>query len=79
MSAPANHLHNRLRALAQNLWWTWHPEVISLFTDLDAHLWRQVEPQPHCFLESDYTGAGRGTIGRTGASQPDQLCLPAAE
>jgi glycogen phosphorylase len=50
MTAPANHLHNRLRALAQNLWWTWHPEVIRLFTDLDAHLWRQVSHNPIAFL-----------------------------
>jgi len=45
------HLHDRLRALAQNLWWTWHPEVISLFTDLDPHLWRQVDHNPIDFLK----------------------------
>ncbi len=50
MTSPANHLHNRLRALAQNLWWTWHPEVIRLFKDLDAHLWRQVSHNPIAFL-----------------------------
>ena len=38
MSEVRNNLHDRLRSLAQNLWWTWHPEVISLFTDLDPHL-----------------------------------------
>jgi len=46
----ANNLHQRLRALAQNLWWTWHPEVIRLFTDLDPHLWRQVAHNPVAFL-----------------------------
>ena len=46
----ANNLHQRLRALAQNLWWTWHPEVIRLFTDLDPHLWRQVDHNPVAFL-----------------------------
>jgi len=50
MTSTTNHLHNRLRALAQNLWWTWHPEVIRLFTDLDAHLWRQVSHNPIAFL-----------------------------
>jgi starch phosphorylase len=50
MSAPANHLHDRLRVLAQNLWWTWHPEVIRLFTDLDPHLWRQLSHNPIAFL-----------------------------
>ena len=50
MTGPDNHLHTRLRALAQNLWWTWHPEVITLFTDLDPHLWRQVDHNPIAFL-----------------------------
>ena len=50
MTSTADHLHNRLLALAQNLWWTWHPEVIRLFTDLDAHLWRQVSHNPIAFL-----------------------------
>lgn len=50
MAGFENHLHERLRALAQNLWWTWHPEVISIFTDLDPHVWRQVEHNPMAFL-----------------------------
>jgi starch phosphorylase len=44
------HIHERLRVLAQNFWWTWHPEVISLFTDLDPHLWRQSDHNPIAFL-----------------------------
>lgn len=50
MIASHNHLHERLRVLALNLWWTWHPEVISLFMDLDPHLWRQVDHNPTAFL-----------------------------
>jgi starch phosphorylase len=50
MTDPAGHLHARLRALAQNVWWTWHPEVLSLFTDLDPHLWRVVDHNPIAFL-----------------------------
>lgn len=50
MADARNHLHDRLRVLAQNLWWTWHPEVINLFTDLDPHLWREVEHNPIAFL-----------------------------
>ena len=50
MAAMENHLHKRLRTLAENLWWTWHPEVISLFTDLDPSLWRQVDHNPIAFL-----------------------------
>jgi len=43
-------LHERLLALAQNLWWTWHPEVIGLFSDLHPQLWRQVDHNPIAFL-----------------------------
>ncbi|HQI01042.1 MAG TPA: alpha-glucan family phosphorylase [Deltaproteobacteria bacterium] len=50
MAGSENHLHERLRVLAQNLLWTWHPEVISIFTDLDPHIWRQVEHNPIAFL-----------------------------
>ncbi|MBN2298376.1 MAG: alpha-glucan family phosphorylase, partial [Deltaproteobacteria bacterium] len=50
MKEPANNLHERLRILALNLWWTWHPEVISILTDLDPHLWRQVDHNPIAFL-----------------------------
>jgi starch phosphorylase len=50
MKSSYIHLHERLRALAQNLWWTWHPEVIGLFTDLDPHLWRQVDHNPIFFM-----------------------------
>ena len=50
MTSPNINLHDRLRSLAMNLWWTWHPEVISLFTDLDPYLWRQVDHNPIAFL-----------------------------
>jgi starch phosphorylase len=50
MTGPVPVLHERLRALAQNLWWAWHPEVITLFTDLDPHLWREVDHNPTAFL-----------------------------
>ena len=50
MQKTTENLHQRLRVLAQNLWWTWHPEVIRLFTDLDPHLWREVDHNPIAFL-----------------------------
>jgi starch phosphorylase len=50
MTAQKNHLHERLRSLALNLWWTWHPEVISLIRDLNPHLWREVDHNPIAFL-----------------------------
>ena len=50
MTIPSGHLYERLHALALNLWSTWHPEVISLFRDLDPLLWRQVDHNPIAFL-----------------------------
>ncbi|RJQ58326.1 MAG: alpha-glucan family phosphorylase [Desulfobacteraceae bacterium] len=50
MTSPKSNLHERLRVLAQNLWWTWHTEVIRIFTDLDPHLWREVDHNPIGFL-----------------------------
>jgi len=50
MTDPNHSLHERLRALAHNLWWTWHPDVISIFTDLEPHLWRKVGHNPIAFL-----------------------------
>lgn len=43
-------LRDRLRALAMNLWWTWHPEVINLFIDIDHELWRKTRHNPIAFL-----------------------------
>ena len=37
-------------ALARNLWWTWHPEVINLFRDLDPIRWRQLDHNPIALL-----------------------------
>jgi starch phosphorylase len=50
MTSSKSNLHERLRVLAQNLWWTWHTEVIRIFTDLDPHLWREVDHNPIGFL-----------------------------
>ncbi|MCA9165646.1 MAG: DUF3417 domain-containing protein, partial [Planctomycetales bacterium] len=36
-------LYEKCMSLARNLWWTWHPEVINLFRDLDPIRWRQLD------------------------------------
>jgi starch phosphorylase len=41
----------RLRELAKNLWWTWQPNVIQLFRDLDPILWRDTDHNPVEFLK----------------------------
>jgi starch phosphorylase len=44
------HLVEKLRELARNLWWVWQPNVIALFRELDAELWRKVDHNPIEFL-----------------------------
>lgn len=40
----------RLRDLAYNLWWTWHPEARDLYRHIDAELWEQDYHNPVDFL-----------------------------
>jgi len=51
MNEEKTTLQERLKALAHNLWWTWHPEVLRFFVDLDPQLWRQVDHNPIAFLQ----------------------------
>ncbi len=44
-------LIEKLRELARNLWWTWQPNVIGLFRELDPVLWRQLDHNPVEFLK----------------------------
>ncbi|MES1254866.1 MAG: alpha-glucan family phosphorylase [Acidobacteriota bacterium] len=46
--APA---HQRLVALAQNLWWSWDAETITLFRELDPVLWRELDNNPIAMLQ----------------------------
>src|SRR5438552_4421084 len=50
LDAPAASLTTRLYQLASNLLWTWEPEVIGIFRDLDPDLWRQVNHNPVALL-----------------------------
>lgn len=40
----------RLRELAYNLWWAWHPEAQELFQTIDPDLWELVYHNPVDFL-----------------------------
>jgi starch phosphorylase len=40
----------RLRDLAYNLWWSWHPEAQSLYRQIDPDLWEQTYHNPVRFL-----------------------------
>ncbi len=43
-------IYDKCIALARNLWWSWHPEVINLFRDLDPIRWRQLDHNPIALL-----------------------------
>jgi starch phosphorylase len=43
-------LYDKCLALATNVWWTWHPEVLNLFRDLDPIRWRQLDHNPIALL-----------------------------
>ena len=46
--APA---HQRLRALAENLWWSWTDDAVGLFREIDPLLWRELDDNPIALLE----------------------------
>lgn len=52
--SSAEALYEKCMALASNLWWSWHPEVINLFRDLDPIRWRQLGHNPIALL-SEFT------------------------
>src|SRR5262249_54961378 len=39
----------RLNDLARNLYWTWQPEVVAIFRDINPTLWRSVNHNPLAF------------------------------
>jgi starch phosphorylase len=43
-------LAERLRALASNLWWTWNPDVVTIFRELDPVRWRELDHNPVLLL-----------------------------
>jgi len=47
----AQSLFEKCNALARNLWWSWHPEVVNLFRDLDPIRWRQLDHNPIALLK----------------------------
>jgi len=44
-------LTEKLKEIAQNLWWTWRPDVRAIFRDLDAELFQKVTRNPISFLK----------------------------
>ncbi|MBA4031348.1 MAG: alpha-glucan phosphorylase [Planctomyces sp.] len=47
----AKSFRDKLFALARNYWWCWQPDVTSIFRDLDAAKWRELDHNPVLLLE----------------------------
>lgn len=43
--------HERLTALAQNLWWSWDDDTTNLFRELDPVTWREFDNNPIALLQ----------------------------
>ena len=41
----------KLRELAQNLWWSWQPDIRAIFRELDPETWRLVYHNPVALLQ----------------------------
>ena len=39
-------LYKKCSVLARNLWWSWHPDVVNLFRDINPIRWRQLDHNP---------------------------------
>jgi starch phosphorylase len=44
-------LHEKLTELARNLWWSWQPEVTSIFRDIDPQRWTELGHNPVTLLQ----------------------------
>jgi starch phosphorylase len=43
-------VYQKCMAIASNLWWSWHPEVVHLFRDIDPVRWRELDHNPIALL-----------------------------
>lgn len=51
LDGHSSELYEKCMAVARNLWWSWQPEVINLFRDLDPIRWRQLDHNPIALLK----------------------------
>jgi starch phosphorylase len=46
----ATGLEQKIKELTNNLWWTWHPEAIDVWRNIDPVLWRETRHSPIAFV-----------------------------
>ena len=65
-------LYDKCLTLAKNLWWSWHPEVVNIFRELDPIKWRKIDHNPIVLLAEMTPGAIGRAGGRDGALHAHQ-------
>jgi glycogen phosphorylase len=50
MAEVSNSVSRKLHELAQNLWWSWQPDIRAIFRELDPELWSVVYHNPVALL-----------------------------
>ena len=48
---PTDGTFQKLRELAQNLWWSWQPDIRAIFREIDPQTWRLVYHNPVALLQ----------------------------
>ncbi len=51
MTEPTDGTFQKLRELAQNLWWSWQPDIRAIFRELEPETWRAVYHNPVALLQ----------------------------
>ena len=51
MTEPTDGTSSKLRELAQNLWWSWQPDIRAIFRELDPVTWSVVYHNPVALLQ----------------------------
>jgi glycogen phosphorylase len=51
MTEPKDNPIQKLRELAQNLWWSWQPDIRAIFRELEPEVWRVVYHNPVALLQ----------------------------
>ncbi|HSK75149.1 MAG TPA: alpha-glucan family phosphorylase [Thermoanaerobaculia bacterium] len=51
MSETSDGTFDKLRELAQNLWWSWQPDIRAIFRELDPAVWSLVYHNPVALLQ----------------------------
>jgi hypothetical protein len=64
-------LQQKLQAITRNLWWTWRPEIRSIFRDIDIDLYHRLHQNP-------WPSPGRSTPPTWSTAPPRWTCRPAS-